>query len=180
MQDCLQAMQNEEELKREDLLCKKCQSKRSLDWGVTDCEEHGNEFIDWKCMFCCSVALFFCAGGQYTFCTPCHNNAMASDLETKTECEGGPDCPLGLKSHPKASRSAAESKFALGCSLCRSQKLGIIADNEEASTGVSLEKREDMVQRFGHVHGHALAHEMNVVARRPAKGAGPPRGGVEE
>ena len=32
MMDCMQAMQSEEKLKKEDLLCKKCVSK-SLDWG---------------------------------------------------------------------------------------------------------------------------------------------------
>ena len=35
-----------------------------------------------------------------------------------SECTGGPDCPLGLISHPKAPQ-----KYALGCSLCRSEKI---------------------------------------------------------
>ena len=76
-QDCLEAMQQEDNIKREDLLCDKCRRKKSLNWGEKECEDHGNEFIDYKCMYCCSVAVFFCCGGRYTFCTPCHNDAMS-------------------------------------------------------------------------------------------------------
>ena len=42
---------------------------------------------------------------------------------TTTKCSGGPNCPLGLAKHPKASRSASLGKFALGCSICRSEKI---------------------------------------------------------
>lgn len=76
-------MQAEDDLKAEDLLCRKCVSKGFAGWGEADCEEHGNEFVDWKCMYCCSIALFICVGGGYAFCTPCHNNAMASDGRLK-------------------------------------------------------------------------------------------------
>lgn len=79
---------------------------KGLGWGQAECEEHGNEFIDWKCMYCCSVAVFFCVGGSHVFCTPCHNDAMASRLKPKTDCTGGENCPLGLPSHPKASGNA--------------------------------------------------------------------------
>ena len=75
------------------------------------------------------------------FCQPCHNDAMANQLRVKSDCEGGPECPLGLAKHPKADMERNKSSFPLGCSLCRSEKLGVIADKEDASTGVSLEKR---------------------------------------
>jgi len=68
MQDCLQAMQAEDNLKKEDLLCRKCIAKTMPHWGEADCEEHGNEFIDWKCMYCCSMAIFICVGGSMYFC----------------------------------------------------------------------------------------------------------------
>mmetsp|Transcript_10738 Transcript_10738/g.13414 ORF Transcript_10738/g.13414 Transcript_10738/m.13414 type:complete len:90 (-) Transcript_10738:416-685(-) len=88
MMDCLQAMQTEDKLKKEDLKCKRCLTKE-LDWGKAMCEKHGNEFVDWKCMYCCSIALFICAGGTGNYCTPCHNDAMAGRLSVKTSCKGG-------------------------------------------------------------------------------------------
>ena len=48
----------------------------------------------------------------------------------------------------------------MGCSLCRSEKLALIAANEEASAGVNLEARKDMIKRFNHVLGHDLQNEM--------------------
>ena len=86
-----------------------------------------------------------------TFCTPCHNNAMSNNLKVQTECEGGKTCPLGIPSHPKANTDGSKSCFPMGCSLCRSEKLALIANNEKGSAGISLEKRGDMIQRFGGV-----------------------------
>ena len=83
MQDCMQAMQSENSLKKEDLFCKKCMTEE-LGFGKAMCEQHGNEFVDWKCMFCCSIALFICAAGTGNYCTPCHNDAMAGRLSVKT------------------------------------------------------------------------------------------------
>ena len=90
MQDCAQAMQSENsnELRPENLLCKDCRMKE-LGYGSAMCEKHGNEFVDFKCMYCCSMAVFFCTGGTNTFCTPCHNDAMAGNLRVKTQCTGG-------------------------------------------------------------------------------------------
>ena len=126
MEDCMQAMKSENSLKKEDLLCRKCMTEE-LGYGKAMCNLHGNEFIDWKCMYCCSIALFICCGGRENFCTPCHNNAMAGKKEIKSQCTGGKDCPLGLPGHPKADANANNSRFPLGCSLCRSEKLALIA-----------------------------------------------------
>lgn len=95
MMDCLQAMQSEDKIKPEDLLCKRCLTL-SLDWGKAMCDKHGNEFVDWKCMYCCSIALFICTGGTGNYCTPCHNDAMAGRLSVKTQCKGGDACPLKI------------------------------------------------------------------------------------
>ena len=103
------------------------------------CEKHGNEFVDWKCMYCCSIALFFCGGGGGKFCTPCHNDAMNGGPKVRTQCTGGENCPLGLKKHPKADGDRNKSSYPLGCSICRSEKLALIAQNENAGAGVNLE-----------------------------------------
>ena len=99
-------------------------------------------------MFCCSVALYFCVSGRYQFCTPCHNDAMSGVTRPKTDCTGGPDCPLGLEKHPKADTDVNKSKFSLGCAVCRSEKLHLVAKNEKASGGYNMEKRDHMIARF--------------------------------
>lgn len=162
MQDCMQAMQAENSLKKEQLLCRVCLVKE-LGLGKQMCDKHGNEFVDWKCMYCCSIALFICTGGTGNYCTPCHNDAMAGKLNPKTECTGGKDCPLGVPKHPKAGRDA-KARFALGCSLCRSEKLELLAKNDknQDNGGMNLERRNSMIQRFGGVKGHDINREMHV------------------
>ena len=160
-------MQSEDKTKKEDLLCKRCMS-RELDWGKTTCEKHGNEFIDWKCMYCCSITLFICGGGSGNYCTPCHNDAMAGRLAPKSECVGGDECPLKIPKHPKADRDPKKARFALGCSICRSDKLDMIADNQSGGTGANLERRGSMLKRFGGVHGHDINRELRAEGpRRP-------------
>ena len=148
MQDCEQALAAENSIKKEDLVCKPCGLK-SLGFGNAMCEKHGNEFIDYKCMYCCSIALFICGRGQHYFCTPCHNDAMNNGKhKPKKGCKGGKNCPLGLAEHPEANMDPKKAMFPLGCSLCRSEKLGFIAENKKAGTGANLEKRKDMIKRF--------------------------------
>ena len=50
----------------------------------------------------------------------------------------------------------------MGCSLCRSEKLALIAANEQASAGVNIEDRKEMIQRFDHVVGHDIGREMRI------------------
>lgn len=126
------------------------------------CAKHGNEFIDWKCMRCCSLAVFFCCRGKKTFCNPCHNDAMANVSNITTQCRGGKDCPLGIPEHPVASTDDASSCFAMGCSLCRSEKLALISDNEKASIGVNNEVRFGMKKLYDYVVGHDLDREMEI------------------
>jgi E3 ubiquitin-protein ligase MYCBP2 len=75
MQDCADAMGAENTLRKENLLCNDCKSEE-LGFGQKDCKLHGNRFIDFKCMYCCSVAMFVCSGASNYFCQPCHNDAM--------------------------------------------------------------------------------------------------------
>ena len=119
MQDCEAALASEDSTSKEELKCKACKEK-----GMKICKKHGNEFIDRKCMFCCSLAQFICCRGRFYFCQPCHNDAMNGGKHgPKTACEGGENCPLGLEWHPKAHDDPKKGAFALGCSLCRSNNL---------------------------------------------------------
>ena len=138
---------------------------KELGYGQKMCVKHGNEYVDWKCMFCCSIALFICSGGTGNYCTPCHNDAMAGRLNVKTECTGGENCPLGLPKHPKASKDSSKSRFPLGCALCRSEKLELLSKNDK--DGMNMERRNSMIQRFGGVKGHDINREM-AVQRAPA------------
>ena len=85
---------------------------------------------------------------------------MNGGKKSDTDCTGGDNCPLGLAEHPRCGTDANKSRYPLGCSLCRSEKLALISNNEKASAGVNIEKRGDMVARFDHVKGHDLQREM--------------------
>ena len=76
---------------------------------MSKCKTHGDEAIEFKCRFCCSVALWFCFGTTH-FCEPCHK--IAGSAKAKP-CVGGGKCPLGID-HP-----ANGTEYALGCGLCR-------------------------------------------------------------
>ena len=128
MMDCAEAMNVEKELDRDSLECKACVMKE-MGIGEDFCKNHGNKYIDWKCQQCCSLAVWTC-GGSY-FCSPCHNNYMTKThipFADVSKCKGGPACPLGIEKHPMASSNHRLSKFALGCSICRSENLDQITD----------------------------------------------------
>lgn len=65
--------EEQKDFKPEELVCAKC-SNVGMNAGVGRCGTHGTDFIDFKCKFCCSVALWFCWGTTH-FCDPCHRNA---------------------------------------------------------------------------------------------------------
>lgn len=87
------------------------------------CPKHGTDFLEYKCRYCCSVAVFFCFGTTH-FCNPCHDdfqrvtNVPKKDLP---KCPVGPrarqlegsECPLHVV-HPPTGE-----EFALGCGVCR-------------------------------------------------------------
>ena len=89
---------------------------------------------------------------------------MAGRNNIKSKCKGGPNCPLGLASHPIASTNKS-SCFPMGCSLCRSEKLALIAANEQANAGVNVEERKEMIDRFDHVKGHDIGRELKIENR---------------
>jgi len=38
------------------------------------CDAHGEDFIEFKCRYCCDVARWHCFGTTH-FCEPCHRQA---------------------------------------------------------------------------------------------------------
>lgn len=55
------------------------------------CPKHGTDFLEYKCRYCCSVAVFFCFGTTH-FCNSCHD-----DFQRVTNIPKGelPNCPAG-------------------------------------------------------------------------------------
>lgn len=143
-------------------MCRQCASIE-LGYGKDFCDIHGNEFIDYKCMFCCSIALFVSDSGKKFDCEPCLHNAMEKSRKVMTDCTGGAKCPLGIHRHPAADPDANKSKYALGCGLCRSEKLSVIVRPVTQSAGVNLETREEMKNKHGNFKGHDINREMKIV-----------------
>lgn len=113
--DCADAQNALQDFKVEELVCPKC-SAASVGAGIKNCQKHGDQYIDFKCKFCCSVALWFCHGNTH-YCDPCHRIAGRNnkhDCPGKNKKEG---CPLKVD-HPPSGE-----EFALGCGLCRSSLL---------------------------------------------------------
>jgi E3 ubiquitin-protein ligase MYCBP2 len=114
LKDCDAGQQEARDFKPEDLMCGKCSSK-IIGAGVKSCAKHGTDYIDYKCKFCCSIALFFCWGTTH-FCDACHRVAGRNKVK---ECKGKGKCDLGpgLDDHPPNGQ-----EYALGCNVCRSEK----------------------------------------------------------
>ena len=55
------------------------------------CPKHGTDFLEYKCRYCCSVAVFFCFGTTH-FCKPCHDDFQRVTNIPKNEL---PICPAG-------------------------------------------------------------------------------------
>jgi len=75
----------------------------------------------------------------------------------KTQCTGGVDCVLQISAHPKA-----PTKFPMGCSLCRSEKLEILV-KETGSAGFNIEQRGDLMRKHGHIDV-AVKDRMPVIS----------------
>ena len=118
LRDCRQNDDPDRPFKKEELVCGKCTNIVAL--GKPVCKEHGKEFIEYKCRFCCSVASWYCWGTTH-FCDECHikqNNGIYVLNKKESElpqCKNKEDCPLKLV-HPPNGRP---SEFAIGCSICR-------------------------------------------------------------
>ncbi|KAI6189442.1 RCR-type E3 ubiquitin transferase [Aphelenchoides bicaudatus] len=106
--------------KPEELVCGGCSDIA----GAQVCGRHGTEFLEYKCKFCCSVAVYFCFGNSH-FCSGCHGEfqrLMSLPNNLLPKCPVGPratplepnqPCPLKVK-HPDTG-----VEFSLGCGICR-------------------------------------------------------------
>jgi len=95
-------------------VCDSCTSH-----NVLACHIHGNEFVQHKCKFCCSVAKWYCWGNTH-FCDNCHKNANViarTPQSSLSPCVGGLGCPLNVDKH-----ALAGEEFILGCSICRADE----------------------------------------------------------
>ena len=112
-------------------MCQDCLLKE-LGGGTTICDKHGTSQIDWKCMYCCSPALFKCFGTHY-FCNRCHDQYNSTPCRTSNklyDCHGI-NCPLGM-AHPPPSKNPREGGvFPLGCGIYRSEKLELLQKNRD-------------------------------------------------
>jgi len=93
------------EFKADELVCGGCCDLG----GQSSCPEHGTEYIEYKCRYCCNIAVWFCWGTTH-FCDECHKNA--ADLITASK-KHFPKCTCGIDHPPNG------EEFSLGCSLCR-------------------------------------------------------------
>lgn len=57
------------------------------------CPKHGTDYLEYKCRYCCSVAVFFCFGTTH-FCNPCHDDFQRVANIPKSEL---PQCPVAPK-----------------------------------------------------------------------------------
>uniref|UniRef100_A0A915IBF2 RCR-type E3 ubiquitin transferase n=1 Tax=Romanomermis culicivorax TaxID=13658 RepID=A0A915IBF2_ROMCU len=57
------------------------------------CPQHGTDFLEYKCRYCCSIAVFFCFGTTH-FCSQCHDEFQRLISMPKNQM---PQCPVGPK-----------------------------------------------------------------------------------
>lgn len=72
------------------MVCVRCSGA-----AVEMCEKHDPQWMNWKCRFCCSVAVFHCFGNT-RFCSACHDNHIelvnSSNGENRLPLERYPQC----------------------------------------------------------------------------------------
>eukprot|EP01089_Gocevia_fonbrunei_P014548 TRINITY_DN4002_c0_g1_i5.p2 TRINITY_DN4002_c0_g1~~TRINITY_DN4002_c0_g1_i5.p2 ORF type:complete len:321 (+),score=39.67 TRINITY_DN4002_c0_g1_i5:1283-2245(+) len=95
-----------DEVNEQELICGGCADMT----GKNTCDIHGNEYIDYKCRYCCQVSVWYCWGTTH-FCDTCHKKAAVVITSKKEEL---PPCTCGGKHPPNG-----EGEWSLGCGLCR-------------------------------------------------------------
>ncbi|CAI2353362.1 unnamed protein product [Caenorhabditis sp. 36 PRJEB53466] len=114
-----QAALDSSQFNPEELLCGGCSDTS----GVQVCPRHGVEYLEYKCRFCCSIAVYFCFGTTH-FCAPCHDDFQRLMSLPKNLL---PSCPVGPRSTPmeeqacplKMKHPPTGEEFAMGCGICR-------------------------------------------------------------
>ena len=80
------------------------------------------EFHEWKCRYCCSVAVWFCWGNTH-FCEPCHQKAY--ELRDMAPAKL-PKCGGRLVCKLKCDHPPAGDEFSLGCGACNNASNQVI------------------------------------------------------
>lgn len=117
-----------------ELVCRACASR-----GQRKCDEHGTEFLAWKCRYCCArEAQYFCFGTTH-FCTGCHEQWQSgaegrAALQAGKPCLGKGCCIFG-GAHPPNSRNGRD-EYPLGCTICaQDTECGmLVAEREGAAS----------------------------------------------
>jgi len=117
LKDCVQAedfdqLDNVDTVKR---LCLDCFDYSKIK-GVTKCDIHGRNHIQYKCKFCCEISSHFCWGTTH-FCEDCHLKQLKGDyLTKKSKCDLAKcdklTCPLN-GDHPENGE-----EYGICCSMC--------------------------------------------------------------
>lgn len=56
LKDCERALNDDKkDYKPSDLICPNC-----CEIPIAKCKKHGDDFIEFKCRYCCSIAVWFC------------------------------------------------------------------------------------------------------------------------
>eukprot|EP00096_Caligus_rogercresseyi_P012080 TRINITY_DN495_c1_g1_i1.p1 TRINITY_DN495_c1_g1~~TRINITY_DN495_c1_g1_i1.p1 ORF type:complete len:440 (+),score=121.56 TRINITY_DN495_c1_g1_i1:88-1320(+) len=116
---CEGALGDEDKFNPEELICGGCSDVSRAQM----CLKHGSDYLEYKCRYCCSVAVFFCFGTTH-FCNACHDDfqrLISLPQKDLPHCPVGPkalklkgeECPLHVR-HPPTGE-----EFALGCGICR-------------------------------------------------------------
>eukprot|EP00347_Sterkiella_histriomuscorum_P014988 403358741 len=104
--DCEAELNEANQPKNEDILCVYCYSQK---YGnrFAKCDTHDEEYLEHKCQYCCSVAVWFCFGAT-RFCNDCHNIATLNvpKICNPETCQWKGDHPPNGQPH------------CFGCKLC--------------------------------------------------------------
>ena len=133
--DCERDLDMAENTKKEEIKCKACNIK-TIGGGVHNCPKHGHKHITWKCIYCCSEALFRCGNTHY--CKDHHDDIKPKIPE---KCDGV-NCPLGIP-HPPNSSKPMVSMYPLGCSICRQEKNVFLREYQVVVEEDKLDSRQD-------------------------------------
>lgn len=97
---------------KENIICGKCSSV-----GKVDCKLHGKEYIEWKCMFCCSKnPVTYLCGGVDNYCNRCHQRPGTCYPCNPADCVFDGVHPIEAGEVMKKG-----ARYALGCILCNDQ-----------------------------------------------------------
>ena len=96
---------------RDELMCGSCSAKAC--GKEASCPLHSDQYVEFKCRFCCSIATFFCFGHTH-FCEKCHLKvSVASCADCFTLREHGGGGAFGLAAIPEVRNSSRRTNFSV-------------------------------------------------------------------